>query len=277
MDELDHLGWVVTQSYEIGPYVVGIRTNSEAFARWLEHTLGEYATSEEADPYYSLLVAEHDDGRPGKRFNILYRESTALAKDLDLAVVVRTLVAELEGFLFQQRNDAVYAQAGVVAADGRTALVPSLLVPYLATLGRRLERSGLTLPVASQVAIDPASGLVVPVKPLLETAPDALERLRALAPTEGRDNRLVVERPTAVDAVCSIGLDEEPVQAVSAAYAVFRLVEKVVNLEKLGTTAVEAVGRLVENARCYELRTANVEGTRDALLTALSGAAPTGA
>ena len=29
MDSLNHLGWVVYKSYEIGGYVFGIRTNSE--------------------------------------------------------------------------------------------------------------------------------------------------------------------------------------------------------------------------------------------------------
>jgi hypothetical protein len=273
MDELDHLGWVVHQAYEIGAFLVGIRTDSEAFAEWLAEALAEYRTSEAADPYYSVLIPKTDDSRPGKRFHILYRESTALVRTLDLRVLARTLFADLDALLSRDRDDAIYADAALVAAEGVTGLVlPSLTAPYLATLGRRVERV-LSLPLGRQVAIDPASGLAVPIRPKLEPNPGAMRRLGAVAPvTNSRHDRLVVERPSAVAVVCSIGLAEEPLRPVSHALTVFRLTQHAVNLPKIGDGAIEGLGRLAERARCYEVRTSNVRDTLSSLMTALRSA-----
>lgn len=272
MDELDHLGWVVQQSYEIGQFLVGVRTNSEPFAAWLDDALAEYRTSEKAAPYYSILVAEGEDRTPGKRFHIIYRESMALTRSFDLGAVVRTLLAELEALLFHSRDDAIYADAALVGTDGVTGLVlPSLTIPYVGTLGRRVQRD-LRLPVAGQVAIDPDSGRAVPVQSQLAVSPRSLEHLAKLAPTDGGDDRIVVERPLEVDAVCFVALAEEPVRPVSRGFAVFQFAGQVVNLAKMGEAAVEGLGRLAERARCYEIQTKTPQSTFDALLAALRSA-----
>jgi hypothetical protein len=269
MDALDHLGWVVQQSYEIGPWIVGVRTNSEAFGDWLAEALAEYRSSEETDAYYSVLIPEQDDRQAGKGFQIVYRESTALIKTFDARALALTLLADLESLLSWERDDAIYADAALVASDGVTGLVlPSLTAPYLTTLGRRVERV-LSLPLGRQVAIDPDTGLAVPIRPMLEVGPRALEHLGAVAPSNGRHERLVVERPSEVDVICTIGLAEQRVLPVSDAVTVFRLAQSALNLHTLGEGTVEGLGRLAERARCYEVRTANVRDTLDSLLAAL--------
>jgi hypothetical protein len=148
-------------------------------------------------------------------------------------------------------------------------VLPSLTAPYLATLGRRVERV-LTLPLGRQVAINPVSGLAVPIRPRLELDPGSMGRLGSVAPvTNGRHDRLVVEAPSEIDVVCSIGLAEEPVRPVSPALTVFRLAQHAVNLPRIGDGAIEGLSRLAERARCYEVRTSNVRDTLSSLLTAL--------
>src|SRR6266511_1979539 len=115
---LDHLGWVVHRSYDIGGLIFGIRTNSEAVGRWLDDCLGNYRTRKKADPYYSIHVGEQL--RPSMRgYHILYRETLKLARTFDLAGLGRTLLAELESYEFADRDDALYLDAAVVASDGK--------------------------------------------------------------------------------------------------------------------------------------------------------------
>jgi hypothetical protein len=263
---------VVQDSYEIGPWLVGVRTNSEAFGRWLDDTIGAYRTAVETDPYYSVLVAEEDDGRPGKSFHILYRETTALIKSFDLRAVVQMLLAELDSLLAHDREDAIYADAALVASNGVTGLVlPSLTAPYLTALGRHVEKE-IALPLRLQVAIDPDTGLAVPIEPKLAVDERALDALGAIVQLNGRHERLVVERPAEVDVVCAVGLAEEALTPLSEAQTVFRLAQQAVNLGKLGERGLVGLARLAERARCYEVRTANVRDTLASLLLALRSA-----
>ena len=96
MDSLDHLGWVVEQSYEIADTQFGVRTNSEACAAWLEEAFGEYRVDDDTSPYYSLRVAEEDENGVGKRFHIVYEESRALIKTLELRDAFDCLLAQFE-------------------------------------------------------------------------------------------------------------------------------------------------------------------------------------
>src|SRR5947209_15296913 len=96
MDELNHLGWVVYKTYSFSGHLLGIRTNSEATGEWLDETFAAFeVTDEEADPYYSLYMADEEDGI-GQRFHVLYKEAVTLFKTLDASALARRLVAELD-------------------------------------------------------------------------------------------------------------------------------------------------------------------------------------
>jgi hypothetical protein len=146
---------VVSRSYELSRFVVGIRTTSEALGAWLDDCLGRYRTDEEAEPHYSIIV-EGDRGGV-RRYHILYRDTMKISKTFDLAGLGRTLLTELESLAFPER-DAVYADLAVVGSDGALALMPAMTAQYLDTLGRSVHRAGVILPVETKVAIDPNTG-----------------------------------------------------------------------------------------------------------------------
>jgi hypothetical protein len=154
MDELNHLGWVVYKTYEIGGYVFGIRTNNLDAGEWLEHTLAAYeVTDEESEPYFSLWVPEQTGG-PAKQYYVLYRESDDMVRTLDPAKLAQRLLAELETFALRRRTDGIFLDACVVERGGAHALVPSAIIPYIRLAGRRVERE-LTLPVIPTVGVTP--------------------------------------------------------------------------------------------------------------------------
>ena len=150
--------WTVTKSYEVAGLAFGVRSNSEAFAAWLDEALVTYRIPDELPSYYSILVAE--EGKPGKRFHVLYEETKVLARSRDLATIARVLLSQLELLLLPERDDAIYAEMAVFASNGYRALAPGLLLPLLEAYSHReIERSGIVLPCSTTVAIDPDSGM----------------------------------------------------------------------------------------------------------------------
>jgi hypothetical protein len=269
MDQLDHLGWVVHRSYEVEGVQFGVRTNSEAAGAWLDATFGRYRVRDDTSPFLSILVAEDSDDQV-KRFHILYEESRALVKSLDLGHVAAGLVAQFEHVAAPSRSDAVYLDAALVRKDGVVALVPPILPPFLATLGHRvLERSDLELPLANYVALDIDTGRVIPFEPSLDVPGDAIAQLQALGGSSNGKGPQPVAAPLEVDTICFLGLSEDPVTAIAPGQAAQILATRVLNLEELGGQALPAIGRLVDGARNYEIRSTSSKDTLATLLEAL--------
>jgi hypothetical protein len=261
--------WVVEGSYSFGGAEVGVRSTSREFGRWLDRALAPYRSGEKFQPDYSIVIAEALDqsGLAKERYHILYKGTIAVIRTPDIQTLVRTLLSDLEMLLFPDRSDAIFAEMNVVSLDGKNALVPGVLVPFIGTLGRRrLGLTGLTLPAETAVAIEPGSGRVVPIKPMLEFTPGAIDLLAEVVPGDGAESRMVVREPTGVDALVSIGWGRDPLAAVSKGLGLYRLGSHLMNLELLGAAALEGVRPMVERARCYEMAVTKPAEMLDALI-----------
>jgi hypothetical protein len=243
---------VVGQTYELGGHKLGIRSTSRSFGTWLDAALAPYRVDAPPDIVYSLVV---DGGRPegshqGRRFHIIYQGGTAVLRTLSLETFGRGVLAEAEANLLSERDDLVYTRACLLAANGSTALVPWWVGSYVGDLGRRAERAGVALPMASWVAIDPESASVVPAPRLVKIPAKATQALGRLSADGEPPDRSVVERPVSVDTVWTFLEDEtEPVlRPVSRALALHRLAGMTPNLRVVGTKAVHGLARLVERA-----------------------------
>jgi len=235
----------------------------------LDHALAAHTSSEKAIPVYSVVIAEPtvSAGMAKELYHILYKGTIAIIKTPDIRTLVRTLLSDLEMYLFVDRDDAIFADMNVVTSDGVKALVPGSVVPFIGTLGRRrLGRTGLTLPTETVVAIERSSGRVVPIRPMVEVSAGALDLLDDVAPADGQDPRMVVEQPLSIDVLVSVGWGTDPVVPVTKGLALYRLGSHVANLERLGGGAIEGVLPIVEKARCYEVASAKPAEMLDALL-----------
>lgn len=268
MDKLDHLGWVASKTYEVAGFTFAIRTTSAAYGEWLGETLSAYRTRKKADPYYSIVVAD-----PAKRkdkaikdFHMLYRGTTQMARDLNLATISQILLAEIEALGFQGRDDAVYAGAVPVAANGSVALAPIAMVNLLAGMGRQATRSGLSLPYVSAVALDPATGAVLPTEGPPGVPKNAIARLGELGLDGIPSDRMSIQKPLRPGLVLTMGRGVEGVEPVSDAKTVYTLASSVLNLEKVGITALETLDKVVSEADCY-----SVGGEARSLLRSVAG------
>ena len=252
-----------------------MRSTSQQFGQWLDRALRSYRSEERHHSYYSIVIADAPPkgGLARERYHVLYKGTIAIIKTPDVRTLVRTFLSELETFLFPDRNDAIYADMNVVSLGEVNALVPDSLVPYIGTLGRRrLGRAGLTLPAEMAAAIEPGQGRVVPIRSMIELTPGAVDLLEEVVPGNGDDPRMVVEQPTRIDVVLSIGQGRDPLASVSKGLGLYRLGSHLMNLELLGGEAIQSVRPMVEGARCYEIAAAGPAEMLDALLKVLQAA-----
>jgi len=271
MDELNHLGWVVYKSYDIGGYLIGIRTNSEACAEWLESTLGRYEVSdEEAEPYFSLWIPEQTS-KTRKQYNVLYREADDILRVLDPAKLAQRLLSELETFTLRHRRDALFLASSVVARDGVHALIPSVIVPYIRLAGRRVERE-LALPVDAGIGVTP-DGQLFQVPRQLDVPADACEELAYLLGVDGTVDTAKADVPEEVDLVCAFHYEPElaPLLPLTRAGAVQAVAETAFNLDATSEIALEALAKVVGGARCVLLQDATAKSTFDLLKGVLEG------
>jgi hypothetical protein len=255
MDELGHLGWVAHQSFELAGLLFGIRTNSPAFGRWLAEALpATLVQDEEAEPNYSVIIGG-DTGGVTKRFHILYRDSTVLARTFDLFELVEALLADLEALTYWRRTEAVYVQATFLSRDGIDALFPEEIVGSFAGLRRAVHARGLALPESRYVAVDLESGVTLPLPHRLEVDQVMLaERADVVGTKPTLWPRARIEGPTPIELVCTMGpMGDDAVRPVSRGWALYVLSSNARNLHAVGGAGLEALGRLIRQAICWEI------------------------
>jgi hypothetical protein len=249
--------WAVTQAYKVGPTSFQIRTNSVEFANWLEEVLSGYKidVEEERRPDFSVYFAEA--GKPGKRFHLIYEGTRVLVRALRVETVAHALLSQLEIALLIERDEAIYAQMSAFRANGVTGVVPPDFLPLLETVSKReLERAGLVLPVTTTVAIDPATGELMPVPHVLDIAHDAFARLAALESHE-EEPRVTVDRPVSVDVLFSFSATIDPITPLSKAEALYRAASHSLNFRAVGgAVGLNGMRKLVDGADCWGLSVA---------------------
>jgi hypothetical protein len=241
---------VVQRSYQIGRYLVGVRTNSPPFGEWLDEILGEHRIGDEdVYPAYSVLFGA--SGSPQRRdFHLLYAENGVLVRTLDPAIVGRALLLALESHLCSERDDALYLDGALIGVGEVGVLVPSELLEYLNLIGTAAQRAGLVLPLSRTLALEPGTGRLAPFRPALTPA-DEVEAL--VGPLDGDAGP-----GPAPDVVCTSntdwGADSGEVRPLSRALALFELVGKAHNLHRMGPAGLDALLALVQRAECRDVQ-----------------------
>jgi hypothetical protein len=242
-----------------------------AFCAWLDRTFRRYRVAGDEYPRYSILIAGAQGDTGGKQFNILYKQTSALVRTMDLGTVARALVAEMESLSYRERDDAIFTEVGMLTTNGTRALVPGRFTSFLGRLGRRqIERSGVSLPGTMYVSVDPESGQVVPAPPVLKIPEDAFDRLAEIGPTNGSNDRVFVDEPSHVDVVFWVdNMSEVPFHPVGRGFVLSRLWTWTVNAPVIGKTAIEGLTRLVEPTRCYGLEISDSRAMLENIVAAI--------
>lgn len=234
----------------------------------MDYALGRHRTGEPAPFRYSVVVPDEAPESSMKAFHVLYVGYAATVKTLRPSTIAAALVAELEGVAGRERDDAIHLVATAVRSGGRVGLVPGNHLARLGVHGSAARRAGVMLPVTVHVAVDPASGLVVPARGALDIPRDAPVRLETGGSAETPPDRYVIEAPAAVDVVCTSepGPDgREPSQA----WALYRLASVAVNAPLLGRRILSG---LLELVRAAPARSVPLDRPAQEVLRGLAGA-----
>jgi hypothetical protein len=274
MQKLDRLVWAVHRRYMVGEREIRLRCSSSAIADWIDSTLAAYRIEdpEPDDLYdYSLVLPKIDNSRRSVHpLTILYRGTWQILRTLNAATAAEVLLTEFESLIFDERDDAIFLDSTLVAANGSTALVTSAIIPALQAHMRYAERRGLRFAASAFVSIDPVSGRCGPVEPALHTPRDAVERFQRSFKSNGNRDRLFIDDAVSIDTVVISMPVVELMTPLSPAVAAYRLARDTLNLEAIGGRALAGLGGLVAGANNYALGTGEVRAVIDAISDAVS-------
>jgi hypothetical protein len=175
---------------------------------------------------------------------------------------------------------AVHAAAA--SLDGSAVLLPAPPDSGKSTLVAGLTRAGFAYLTDEAALIDPADGRLRPFPRSLWLGKDSLEAVfgaeaSAMRWATGRQFHVRPRdlRPRAIGRACPVGLVVAPrfepevattLEPVGRAEAVMILAENAFHLDRFGGAGIELLGRVVENARCYRLRFADLDEAVGAIL-----------
>ncbi len=260
---------MVRRSYRVGATTFGVRTTSEPFGAWLDGTFTAYRIRTNEWPEYSVVV-DGEDGtsaaRRSRRFHVLYRGVGPLVRTFELSTLGRTLCGEFESRLLDTRRDAIYTYAALLSWQGVHILAPSWLGAYLRRLGRKVEKAEVSMPLATWVAIDAITGLVIDAPTVLDAPERAIDRLAAVDGSNGHPTALWPATGVHVDAVVTYVESVPGLELGSRGGALYGLAGHTANLATLHGSALSGLRRLVEGARTYKIGWGRPQQMLDAIL-----------
>lgn len=245
----------------------------------MRYTLGAYVTEptaeeEDAYPTYSIVVEDGSRGeeRVGKRYNILYLGTWAIARTLDLRFLARCLLRQIDSIGYHERDDAIFLEVGVADAGGTLCFIPTSLIPGLCAARRRAEKFSVHAPGGMVAALDLQSGEAVAPALHLDIPDNSVERLGEFLPMSlnGVTDRFPVEDGQRVPLGGFVTLDIGPdgIHERSRAETVLDLALTARNLERVGGQAIKALGEAVRGAACFSAMWSNTNGMLKAVVDA---------
>ena len=163
-DGLERLAWADRLMFDSFGVRIGIRINQPNFVRSLEQVLppGRIASrSRRAHRLFSLIVGAPDREESGHRFNLLYEGQERLARQRELAPVLKLLEVKLRRTVAEMAPRRVFVHAGVVAHRGRAIVIPGRTMSGKSTLVAELIKRGATY-FSDEYAVLDEHGLVHP-------------------------------------------------------------------------------------------------------------------
>ena len=126
---------------------------------------------------YSLILGGDSQERGVRRFNILYDGAQRLARERDLAPVLRILAAQIRRTVAEMAPRRVFVHAGVIEHCGRAIVVPGASLSGKSTLVSELIKQGATY-YSDEFAVLDDRGRVHPfAKPLSLRKPGSFDSI----------------------------------------------------------------------------------------------------
>jgi hypothetical protein len=146
MEKIDRLGWAAGLAVVFQGVALGLRADRPEALERLTRLLPpgwKPAPSSRVERLYSLRVG-NGPGPGIRRFTLLYRDATRLARSHDLDAVLGILESEIQLYLAEHARGRIFVHAGVVGWRGRAVVIPGRSMSGKSTLVDALVRAGGT-------------------------------------------------------------------------------------------------------------------------------------
>jgi len=146
MEKIDRLGWAAGLAVVSYGVYIGLRTDEPEALDGLVRLLPSGwrpATSPQVERLYSFRVGD-GPGQGIRRFSMLYRDETRIARSLEQTAVLNALESELQLYLAERARGRIFVHAGVVGWRGRAVVIPGRSMSGKSTLVAALVRAGAT-------------------------------------------------------------------------------------------------------------------------------------
>lgn len=239
-----------------------------------------------AEHVLSISSTRQDPRSAGARWEV-HLDGVRLIRTEAASIAFRHLLFEANRHAIDGTPDLVLVHASAAVLDGRAIVMPGPMGAGKSTLVAALVDAGLGYLTDEVVALDPATGVVVPYPKyislgpaLAHLVPDPAVEIRAIL----GDQRLVSPeaiRPGAVAAAALPRVVVFPRYERGAATAVTRLhpaaalstlAQHAFHLDHDGPRVLATLATTVERSSCFEMVSGDVNEARDALLALLDGA-----
>lgn len=142
---VDRLGWKAGSVHDCPGARIGLRASDKSglarLTAWLPRAVRP-SRARTVPVLYSYLADGPGPTKGSKRFHILYRNFTRLARSLDLEDVERAFKRDISSVVGEHASRRVFVHAGVVAVDGGAVVIPGKSFSGKTTLTRALVEQG---------------------------------------------------------------------------------------------------------------------------------------
>jgi hypothetical protein len=162
VDDIDQVAWAERFMFDSFGVRIGIRVSQPNLMQSLRKVLppGRAATaSRPAHRLFSLIVDKPEES--GHRFNLLYEDHERLARQRELAPVLKLLEVKIRRAVAEMAPRRVFVHAGVVAHRGRAIVIPGRTMSGKSTLVSELIRKGASY-FSDEYAVLDEKGLMHP-------------------------------------------------------------------------------------------------------------------
>ncbi len=277
---LDGVPWAGTTSrLALLRFDVELRSTHAGIARLLNELYASLRIPGTAEHVLSISSS-------GTRWEV-HLDGVRLLRTEAASIALSHLLFEANRQAIDATHDLVLVHASAVVHDGRAVVLPGPMGAGKSTLAAALVQAGLGYLTDELVALDPASGVVIPYpkylslgRALAHLAPEVPDEMRAVV----GDQHLVAPdaiRPGAVAPPSAPRIVVAPryergastvLEPLRPAAALSVLAQHAFHLGEDGPRVLSTLATLVEHSSCFTLVSSDVDEARDALLTLVESA-----
>ena len=284
---LDSYAWAGTTSrLALLGFDVEIRATDAGLAQLLTDLYAPLRVPGTAEHVLSISSTAPPPAAGSTRWEV-HLDGTRLIRTEAASIAFRHLLFEANRHAIDDTPDLVLVHASAAVVDGRAIVMPGPMGAGKSTLVAALVRAGLGYLTDEIVALDPATGVVVPYPKYLSLGPalaHMVPEVRAGLRTVVGDQRLVspealrlgaVAPPAPPRVVVFPRYERGATTAVSRlrpAAALAALAQHAFHLDRDGPRVMATLAAMVERSSCFEMVSGDVDEARDALLALVDGA-----